>query len=216
MLQSNIAGNNIISDFFLRWWRQSLFKLIVLLFSFSYLSFFSLIDSEQHCIADNGNCDDCESGPSFVNEWERGLCRHFVDDKEDDDDRKDCDDCDDDDEKCDNDEKMTMTMMIGVRCLAAPPSDPLSSPWSTDDTSFHHQDCSLLSSRKYTNNSSNKTTIIPNTNITTRIIKPTFQPLKHYHHIHQNQFTIIAFYQKSLQQSPMYTVSANWDFGQLA
>ena len=58
------------------------------------------------------------------------LCRHFVDDKEHDDGREDCDDYDDDDEICDSnyDEKMTMTMMIGVRCLAAPPSDPLSSP----------------------------------------------------------------------------------------
>ena len=64
------------------------------------------------------------------------LCRHFVDDKEDDDDkedvddREDCEDCDDDDKKCDSnyEEKMTMTMMIGVLGLAAPPSDPLSSP----------------------------------------------------------------------------------------
>ena len=134
------------------------------------------------------------------------LCRHFAHDKWDDDGKEDCNDYNDDDEKCDSDddENMTMTMMIGVRCLAAPPSDPLSSPWSTDDTSFHHQDCSLLSSKKYTNTSSNKTTIIPNTNITTIIIKPTFQPLKHYHNIHQNQCTIIAFYQKSLwiEKSP--------------
>ena len=58
------------------------------------------------------------------------LHTHFVDDKEDDDDREDCDDCDDDDKKCDSnyEEKMTMTMTIGVPGLAAPPSDPLSSP----------------------------------------------------------------------------------------